>query len=161
MKKFLCFLVVLCSMIVLPFSALGSTNVNHEVICAVISMIEDGISSSPNVWTNVTYDYTQNAIILDMASDGFVKTVFFNFDNGLSPTVQEAWDSLKDKMINMCNSYVSVLRKYGYNDIHIVFRLVNDDVYIRNDYSTITYNPLLVIKDGVVVADIFEDMKSN
>lgn len=155
MKKTFCLLVVLCSLIVLPFSALGSTKLYvHEYIEIMVATLPDSVD-----WCNVTYDYTQNAIVLDVAENGLAETIAIVDENeNLLSVFTPKWQGFKENMINSCTQLKSGLNEYVMGDVHLILRIVNDDAVLRNDYSTITYNPLLVIKDGVVVTDIVEDV---
>ena len=51
-----------------------------------------------------------------------------------------------------------MLHILGRNDLNLSISIVNDDAYIHQDYSTISYNPILSIRNGTIYIDIVKDM---
>jgi hypothetical protein len=43
------------------------------------------------------------------------------------------------------------------DDMRLMLNVVNDDVFIREDYSTYGYNELLTISMGVVITDAMDE----
>lgn len=154
MKRLVCLLVVLCLLVVFPFSALGSSDVG-----TIVSQINEiGSNNEYADYFLATYDYETSSIIVDMAINGMLEgtMVLIRADD-----VNDGWYLPYNDAVMLYEVLNLFLRYNNAENINLVLRLVNDDAYIRHDYSTIAYNPLLVIKNGEVVFDMVEEMRND
>lgn len=157
MKKTICFLLVLCSMVLSPLSALCAS-VNQDAIDNLLSA-HNYVDNTEGVYSNATYNPKLNSIVFEVAYDGLAEIVIEYCDE--KNYDREGWDETKDLFFTLYSSYEPLLSLYGLKNVSIVLCFLNDDVYIRQDYSNALYNLLFVIKDGEVVFDIVEEMHKN
>ena len=65
--------------------------------------------------------------------------------------------AIRDAFVNFYDSISLMLHIVGRNDLNLSISIVNDDAYIHQDYSTISYNPILSIRNGAIYIDIVKE----
>ena len=119
-------------------------------------MLEEALAQVEFDYSCVTLNREKGMFIVDVAIDGLTENLLSLKRDGYNETF-EAWVGLKDVMLSMHGSIVELFKAVHREDLKLIFNVVNDDVYIREDYSTVSYNPLLSIGIyGIVAVDVME-----
>lgn len=155
MKRFICLLAVLSLLVVIPFSAFASPDIG--TIVSQINEVGNGFSADGDYF-RATYDYETKSVIVDIAIDGMLESTMILIR---ADDVNDGWYLPHNDMVMVYEVLNLFLRYNNAENINLVLRIVNDDAYIRQDYSTIVYNPLMVIKNGEIVFDMVEEMRIN
>lgn len=158
MRKTLCFFLVLCAIVVFPFPAFCANTISADVD-DIISMIKSVISSEEGIYCEAHFNEKQNLIYVEIAFDGLATEVVYNCKKGVDPASEE-WIVFQEAMMYLYDSLSTMLHIVGRDDLNLALSIVNDDAYIRQDYSTISYNPILAIRNGVVYIDIVKVMST-
>lgn len=139
MRKTCALLVVLVSF-VLPLCSFAESSPFRadadEVISTIETLLAEGFEYS---W--VYYNETINNLTIDIAYDGLVSSLLEMKQAGYDRN-HAYWVQTKGIMLIMHDELSSYLSSVGWKDTNLIVQLVNDDAFIRNDYSTIQYNPL-------------------
>ena len=152
MKKLLC-LVLLILCFAVPAHAESVIPADDDDITI---MLEEAIAHVGFDYSSVTLNREKGMFIVDVAIDGMTENLLSLKHDGYDETF-EAWVGIKDVMLSMHGSIVELFKTVHREDLKLIFNVVNDDVYIREDYSTISYNPLLSIGlYGIVSVDVME-----
>ena len=110
----------------------------------LVSMIEDALGEVGFDYCNVTLNRKDKIIVVDVAFDGMTEQLLalktLGFDDSL-----EDWREVKSVFLSMHTSILDMFKTVHRDDMRLILQLVNDDAFIREDYSTIRYNPLLSI----------------
>lgn len=150
MKKLLCALCLLL-MLTLCFPAVAETADD----AAIINMLEDAFSEIGLDYFNVILNEDRGMVVVDMAIDGLTANLLALKNQGFDET-HEAWAEARTNYMTMHGIILDMFEDFGRSDLRLILNMVNDDAYIREDYSTIRYNPLLSI--GVLGTVAFDVM---
>lgn len=160
MKKTICFILVLCAVVLFPFSVLGSSADRQNIDNMLFTLNAD--VQSENEYYRVSYDHQQRSFIFEIAIDGLTETVVELCEKYREDYyTTEGWDKGKEQMVELYDAFKAIQHLFDLEHINVILYVVNDDVFNRKDYSTALYNPLLIINDGEVVFDIVEEMRTN
>ena len=153
MKKLFALLVSLV-LVVSFFSSAFAENILAADVDDIVDMIEYSVADD-FAYCNVIYNQKDNLLIVDFAIDGFAQYITELKQNGGSK-YSEDWVLFKDAISYMYSTLQETISLVGRDDLKdiLVLRLVNDDVVLRCDYSTISYSPFLIIRKGILVEDV-------
>lgn len=156
MKKLLCvvslFLVLLFAVPACAESAVIPADDDDVKI-----MLEEAFSEIGLDYCNVILNREKGIFVIDMAIDGLTKNVLAFKDFGFDETF-EAWAQCRASLQQMHSFVQNMFKTVGREDLRLILNMVNDDVYLREDYENIQYNPLLTVGVfGTVAFDIMDD----
>lgn len=143
MKKML-FVLFLLLALVLSVPACAESAVYPADEDDLVSMTKDVLKESGFEHYEVTLNRKDKIIIVDVAIDGMTEQFLALKDAGYDETLEE-WCGIKDALLSMHSSILEMFRIVHREDIRLIFQLANDDAFIREDYSTIRYSPLLSV----------------
>lgn len=143
MKKMLC---ALCFMLTLalciPVFA-ESTDVPADDD-DLVRMLEEALEEAGLDYSCVTLNRKDKIIVVDICVDGLTAEVLHLKALGADETY-EPWAEMKENMLFLYDSIREMFSSFNRDDMRLILQVVNDDAYIREDYSTIRYSPLLSI----------------
>lgn len=139
-KMFRLFAFVLALCIVVPF-AQGTTAIPADDDDIVV-MLEELLQSLEFDYSCVTLNRKQSIIVVDVAVDGLTENLLALKAEGFDETLKE-WVQIKDSMQSLHSAIIDMFKNVHREDMRLMLNIVNDDAYIRQDYSTISHNPLL------------------
>ena len=140
---------MLCSLILLMVLALSVPVFAESAIIPaddddVKIMLEEAFSEMGLSYCNVILNREKEMFVIDMAIDGLTQSViafkFFGFDETYEP-----WAQCRTSLEQMHSYVLNMFKTVGREDLRLILNMVNDDVYLRNDYENIRYNPLLTV----------------
>lgn len=107
-------------------------------------MLEEAFAEMGLNYCDVILNKEKEMFVIDMAIDGLTQSViafkFFGFDETYEP-----WAQCRTSLEQMHSFVMNMFKTVGREDLRLILNLVNDDVYLRNDYENIRYNPLLTV----------------
>lgn len=139
------------------FSTVGTLNTVPADTDDIIYMIESLYDTEKSIYCKAYYNEDLNQIHIDIAFDGFITEVVCFCKKGIDPNCKE-WLAIREAFVDFYDSISLMLHILGRNDLNLSISIVNDDAYIHQDYSTISYNPILSIRNGTIYIDIVKDM---
>lgn len=123
----------------------------------LVRMIDESLEEVDFDYHNVTLNRKDKIIVVDVAIDGMAENLLTLKSEGCDESF-EAWVGIKDVMLSMHTSILDMFKIVHRDDMRLVFQIVNDDAFIREDYSTIRYNPLLSIGIfGIISIDVMSE----
>ena len=151
MKKLLCALCLLLTLsLCIPVFA------ESTVIPAddddLVSMLEEALEETDPDYSRVTLNRQGKMIVVDIGMDGLTADVLALKEMGFDETC-EPWAEMTEAMQTMYKGILDMFSTVHRDDMRLMLNVVNDDVFIREDYSTYGYNELLTISMGVVITD--------
>ena len=152
MKKLLC-LILLALFFAAPACAESPVPADDDDITV---MLEEALAQMEVDYSCVTLNREKGIFVVDIAIDGMTENLLSLKREGYDETL-EAWAGIKDVMLSVHGSILELFKAVHRDDLGLIFNIVNDDACIRQDYSTISYNPLLTIGlYGMVTVDVME-----
>lgn len=139
-KMFRLFVLILAICFVIPFAE-GTTVIPADDDDLVI-MLEELFQSLELDYSCVTLNRTQSIIVVDVAIDGLTENLLALKSEGCDETFEQ-WVQIKDYMQVFYSAIIDMFKSVHREDMRLIFNIVNDDAYIRQDYITISHNPLL------------------
>lgn len=142
------------SQTIIPVS--NESNVSNE---SIVSDVEKWLAEGfDHYW--VTYNEKNNNLMVNIAMDGLA-TSMIAIKHAGNDENYPIWVQTKGVILTLHDELSNYLTSAGYSVTNLIVQLVNDDAYIREDYSTIQYNPLfsvstLSLKGGFVLCDFME-----
>ena len=119
----------------------------------IVIMLEEAISQMGWDYSCVILNREKGIFVVDVAIDGLTENLLALKDEGCDETF-EPWVQVKEFMLVMHGSILELFKTVHREDLRLMLNIVNDDAYIREDYSTISHNPLLSIGIyGMVAVD--------
>ena len=120
-------------------------------------MLEDAFSEMGLDYCNVILNREKGIFVIDMAIDGLTKSALafkaFGFDE-----TYETWAQCRTSLEQMHKYVLNLFKTVGREDLRLILNMVNDDVYLREDYENIRYNPLLSVGIfGTVDIDVMSE----
>lgn len=120
-------------------------------------MLEEAFSEMGLSYCNVILNREKEMFVIDMAIDGLTQSViafkFFGFDETYEP-----WMQCRTNLQQMHSFVLDMFKTVGREDLRLILNMVNDDVYLRQDYENIRYNPLLSVG---IFGNIYIDVMSE
>lgn len=143
MKKIVCLFLVLS---ILVFAI--PCNAEVPVIPAddddIVIMLEEALAQMELDYSCVTLNRDKGIFVVDVAVDGLTKNLLALKSEGYDENFEE-WVQVKNAMLFLHSSILELFKTVHREDLRLILNIVNDDAYIREDYSTISHNPLLNI----------------
>lgn len=156
MKKVLCFLLFL-SLFLHPH-CFAETDFIPADDDDVVTMLETALEQAEFDYSCVTLNRNTGVFVVDIAFDGLTENVLMLKQNGYDENVEQ-WLQIKSTMQSMYDYILELFKGVHREDLRLIVNVVNDDAYLREDYSTISHNPLLSI--GIFGMVIVDEMASN
>lgn len=157
MKKLLC-IVFLLMVLALCVPAMAESAVIPADDDDVKIMLEEAFAEMGLDYCNVILNREKGIFVIDMAIDGLTKSViafkYFGFDE-----TYETWAQCRTSLEQMHKYVLNLFKTVGREDLRLILNMVNDDVYLREDYENIKYNPLLSV--GILGKAHFDVMAEN
>lgn len=122
-----------------------NTEVDMSVVAASLKTVLDKNAEGTGVEYNVDYDDT--GITIYVKADGAAAEIAQAKASGYDDTY-EPWVTMRDSMVNLCNSAVDAVEAFGVTGKYVTVTVVND----ANEDNT-----LLTIMNGVVVYDVMAE----
>lgn len=122
-----------------------NTEVDMSVVAASLKTVLDKNAEGTRVEYNVDYDDT--GITIYVKADGAATEIAQAKASGYDDTY-EPWVTMRDSMVNLCNSAVDAVEAFGVTGKYVTVTVVND----ANEDNT-----LLTIMNGVVVYDVMAE----
>lgn len=122
-----------------------NTEVDMSVVAASLKAVLDKNAEGTGVEYNVDYDDT--GITIYVKADGAAAEIAQAKASGYDDTY-EPWVTMRDSMVNLCNSAVDAVEAFGVTGKYVTVTVVND----ANEDNT-----LLTIMNGVVVYDVMAE----
>ena len=122
-----------------------NTEVDMSVVAASLKAVLDKNAEGTGVEYNVDYDDT--GITIYVKADGAAAEIAQAKASGYDDTY-EPWVTMRDNMVNLCNSAVDAVEAFGVTGKYVTVTVVND----ANEDNT-----LLMIMNGVVVYDVMAE----
>lgn len=122
-----------------------NTEVDMSVVAASLKTVLDKNAEGTGVEYNVDYDDT--GITIYVKADGAATEIAQAKASGYDDTY-EPWVTMRDSMVNLCNSAVDAVEAFGVTGKYVTVTVVND----ANEDNT-----LLTIMNGVVVYDVMAE----
>lgn len=139
-KMFRLFALILAFCFVIPFAE-GTTVIPADDDDLVV-MLEEVLQTLELDYSCVTLNRKQSTIVVDVAVDGLTENLLALKAEGFDETFEQ-WVQIKDSMQSFYSAIIDMFKTVHREDMRLIFNIVNDDAYIREDYSTISHNPLL------------------
>ena len=156
MKRLLC-VISLLMVLLLAVPACAESHIIPADDDDLKSMIEKTLNEVAFDYSNVTLNRERKIIVVDVAFDGMTEQLLALKTIGADETFED-WQAIKSVFLTMHSSITDMFKTVHREDMRLIFQLVNDDAFIREDYSTIRYNPLLSIGIfGTVNIDILDE----
>lgn len=108
------------------------------------SMIEKSLNEVAFDYSNVTLNRERKIIVVDVAFDGITEQLLALKTLGADENLED-WQAIKSVFLSMYSAFTDMFKTVHREDMRLILQLVNDDAFMREDYSTILYNPLLSI----------------
>ena len=163
MKK-MCFFLVVCLTLVCSVSFAETASNAKPDTETVVSTIEGWLYSEGYDYCLVQfYDNTNsNMTCLEakVTFDGVASSMIAIKKAGHGPNFPK-WVQVKAKILTEIEEITAYLESVGYVNVNVLMILVNDDIYLREDYGTDKYTNFfhastLCFEDGHVLFDILE-----
>lgn len=122
-----------------------NTEVDMSVVAASLKTVLDKNAEGTGVEYNVDYD--DAGITIYVKADGAAAEIAQAKASGYDDTY-EPWVTMRDSMVNLCNSAVDAVEAFGVTGKYVTVTVVND----ANEDNT-----LLTIMNGVVVYDVMAE----
>lgn len=122
-----------------------NTEVDMSVVAASLKAVLDKNAEGTGVEYNVDYD--DAGITIYVKADGAAAEIAQAKASGYDDTY-EPWVTMRDSMVNLCNSAVDAVEAFGVTGKYVTVTVVND----ANEDNT-----LLTIMNGVVVYDVMAE----
>lgn len=122
-----------------------NTEVDMSVVAASLKAVLDKNAEGTGVEYNVDYD--DAGITIYVKADGAAAEIAQAKASGYDDTY-EPWVTMRDSMVNLCNSAVDAVEAFGVTGKYVTVTVVND----ANEDNTI-----LTIMNGVVVYDVMAE----
>lgn len=154
MKKLLCLiLLILCFAV--PACAESVIPADDD---DVKIMLEEAFSAMGLDYCNVILNREMGMFVIDIAIDGLTENLLTLKSLGFNENY-EPWVETKEVFMSMFDSVLEMFKTVHRDDLRLIINVVNDDAYIREDYSTIRYSPLLSI--GTFRMFVYDVMDEN
>ncbi len=155
MKRMLCALCILLMLAwVVPVCA------ESFVIAAdeddLVSMLEEALEQMECDYYEVTLNRKDKIIVVDIGMDGLTAYLLALKELGADETY-EPWEEAKEAFLFLHDSILDMFATVHRDDMRLMLNVVNDDVFLRQDYSTYGYNELLTIVKGIFITDVMEE----
>lgn len=152
MKKLVCCFFLIASLLIIT-----PCNADHTIIPAddddICAILEENMSQMGFDYFSVVLNREQEIIVINVAIDGLTEQLLTLKENGIDETFEQ-WVQVKETMLFVHASILDFFETVHREDLRLVLNIVNDDAYIREDYSTISHNPLLCIGvQGFIMVD--------
>lgn len=152
MKKLLCALCLML-MLALCIPVCAESTVIPADEDDLVRMLEEALEQTAPDYSCVFLNREESIIVVDIAMDGLTADVLALKGLGYDESYEQ-WAEMKEAMLTMYESIREMFKIVHRDDMRLIVNLVNDDAYIREDYSTISHNPLLTIGiQGIVITD--------
>jgi hypothetical protein len=116
-------------------------------------MLEEALEKMEFDYSSVTLNREKGIFVVDIALDGMAMGLIYLKGQGYDESL-ESWVNIKDVMLSTHADILNWFKAIHRDDLKLILNVVNDDAYIRNDYTTISFNPLLTIGTyGMVTVD--------
>ncbi len=149
MKKLFC-LVLLILCFAVPAYAESVIPADDDDIKIVL---EEVLAQMGYDYSSVTLNREKGIFVVDIAIDQLAMNLIYLKGQGYDETL-ESWANIKKVMLTTHADILEWFRIVHRDDLDLILNVVNDNVYIRNDYTTISFNPLLTIgTHGIVTVD--------
>lgn len=153
MKRVLCFVLLL---VCFAFPALAESPIPADEDDITV-MLEQALAQSDFDYSCVILNRKNGMFVVDVAIDGMTENALALKAAGFDETF-EAWAGIRGAIQSMHASMLEMFSIVHRDDLKLILNLVNDDAYIREDYSTIKYNPLLSVGIfGTVDIDVLSE----
>ena len=107
-------------------------------------MLEEAFDELGLDYCNVILNEEKGIFVIDMAIDGLTKNVLALKSFGFDETY-DTWAQCRANLQGMHGFVLNMFKTVGREDLRLILNMVNDDVYLREDYENIRYNPLLSV----------------
>ena len=154
MKKLLCVLSLLLALTV-SVTVCADSSYDQDVIDTLISLVE--MSFDENDFKEVTYNEYLNAICIKHGIDGFADSVESMIKKGYDASYQ-LWEDYKEGTLDFYESTRNFCSLSGFEDLGVVFAVVNDNVYMDSKVKGMPSPYLLIIMDGEICFDIIGEL---
>lgn len=121
-------------------------------------MLEEAFAEMDLDYCNVILNREMGMFVIDIAIDGLTENLLTLKSLGLNENY-EPWVKTKEVFMSMFDSVLELFKSVHRDDLRLIINVVNDDAYIREDYSTIRYSPLLSI--GTFRMFVYDVMDEN
>lgn len=157
MKKIVClcllFILLVCC---IPCSAEVTMIPADEDDLATV--LEEAFAQMELDYSHVTLNRKDGIFVIDIAIDGLTENLLSLKKDGYDETFDE-WVQFKGSMLSLHGSILDMFKTVHREDLRLILNVVNDDAFIRQDYSTISHNPLLSI--GVLCAVSVDELADD
>ncbi len=144
MKKLFCVLFLLLLCLAFPVCAESSVSVSSN---EDVKLYLEQYLSAEFDYCDIVYNENLNSFYVGLSTDGLTKNVVEWLKNGKDETY-EPWVQIKESVLEKENSIIDYYKSIGREDLHVMVSLLNDDAYMRNDYSSISINPLFCVTNN-------------
>lgn len=141
MKRFFVLIIVV---LLLPCLALAESPVIPADDDDILIMLEESIAQLECDYSCVTLNRKQGIFVIDIAFDGLTESILAHKAEGYNENFEQ-WVQFKEGMLFAHASTLEMFKTVHREDLKLIINIVNDDAYIREDYSTISFNPLLSV----------------
>lgn len=150
MKK----LFLMCFVVMLSLFFCSTTfaeTATEDVIAALDIALSDAFD-----YYETRYSCDNSTLIVNVAIDGFANDMYAAKENGIDSS-DETWNQIKGMFLTIYYGCESLFETCGIaKPDSIILQLWNDDVAIRNDYSTGKSSVLLAVTNGLFFIDEME-----
>jgi hypothetical protein len=123
----------------------------------LVIMLEEALEQMEFDYSSVTLNREDKIIVMNIATDGLTADLLALKELGFDETY-EPWAEMREAMVYLHKSVLDMFSTVHREDMKFILNVVNDDAYIREDYSTIYYNPLLTVSlYSMVFNDVMEE----
>ena len=122
-----------------------NTEVDMSVVASAIKTVLDKNAEGTGIEYSLEYDDT--GLVIAAKASGVAAEVAQAKADGYDDTY-EPWVTMRDSMVNLCNSAVDAVEAFGVTGKYVTVTVVND----ANEDNT-----LLTIMNGVVVYDVMAE----
>ena len=143
MKKLLC-LCLLFSLVTCAVPCKSEVPAIRADDDDIVIMLEEALSEMEWSYSCVTLNSEKGIFVIDLALDGLTEYLLLLKKEGYDETFDQ-WVQVKGIMLSLYESILDMFKTIHREDLRLILNIVNDDAYIREDYSTISHNPLLSI----------------
>lgn len=141
MKRIIfCFVLVVTICLAIPFASVA-TEIRADDDDLVF-MLEELLQTLELDYSCVTLNREKSIIVVDIAVDGLTKQLLALKAEGHDENFVQ-WVQIKEYTHDFYSAIIDMFKTVHRDDMRLMFNIVNDDAYIRQDYSTISHNPLL------------------
>ncbi|MBD5151194.1 MAG: hypothetical protein HDT16_01565 [Oscillibacter sp.] len=121
------------------------TEASLDDLCDIIELVSEGNYEDFDVFND-----GENTITMNIRQDGLAAELALAMDAN-DESVKQLWETLKESMIDVCNSTCDLIDTAGREDVSFLLNILND---------TNHENVLLSITEGVVIYDVMEEYSS-